>query len=177
MVKDIRQVVDEAKLPEGYFISIGGQFNAQEKAGKLIAVLSLGALAMIFALLYSKYQSVRLSALIMANIPLAMVGGIAALWLFGQPLSIASMVGFVALAGISISEWHSQSQPLPEPDVDRGRIVYRKDGRSWIDGASVTRHDDRISHGIRFVTLTLRSQSAWHGNPAPGSRGYFLWID
>ena len=57
---------------------------------------------MIFALLYSKYHSVRLSALIMANIPLAMVGGIAALWLFGQPLSIASMVGFVALAGISI---------------------------------------------------------------------------
>lgn len=102
VVKDIRQVVDEAKLPEGYFISIGGQFNAQEEAGKLIAVLSLGALAMIFALLYSKYQSVRLSALIMANIPLAIVGGIAALWLFGQPLSIASMVGFVALAGISI---------------------------------------------------------------------------
>lgn len=102
VVKDIRQVVDEAKLPEGYFISIGGQFNAQEEAGKLIAVLSLGALAMIFALLYSKYQSVRLAVLIMANIPLAMVGGIVALWLFGQPLSIASMVGFVALAGISI---------------------------------------------------------------------------
>ena len=102
VVSEMRKVIDSNPLPEGYFITIGGQFTAQEEASKLIGLLSACALAVIFSLLYSKYRSVRLSAIIMVNIPLAMIGGVFALWLFGQPLSIASMVGFVALAGVSI---------------------------------------------------------------------------
>ena len=102
VVSEMRKVIDSKPLPEGYFITIGGQFTAQEEASKLIGLLSACALAVIFSLLYSKYRSVRLSAIIMVNIPLAMIGGVFALWLFGQPLSIASMVGFVALAGVSI---------------------------------------------------------------------------
>jgi len=102
VVKDIRAQIATLPLPEGYFITVGGQFSAQEEASKLIGLLSLASFALIFGLLFSKYRSVKLSALIMSNIPLAMVGGIFGLWLSGQPLSVASLVGFVALAGISI---------------------------------------------------------------------------
>jgi HME family heavy-metal exporter len=59
-------------------------------------------LALIFGILYSRYRSISICAIVMTNIPLAMVGGVFGLWLSGQPLSIASLVGFVALAGISI---------------------------------------------------------------------------
>ena len=56
----------------------------------------------MFAVLYSRYQSVRLSAIIMGNIPLAMVGAVLGLWLSGQPLSVAALIGFITLAGISV---------------------------------------------------------------------------
>jgi len=102
VVKDIRMIIDEQKLPEGYFITLGGQFVAQEKASKLIGFLSLGSLLLMFAVLYSKYQSVRLSLMIMSNIPLAMIGAIIGLWISGQPLSIAALVGFITLAGVSV---------------------------------------------------------------------------
>ena len=95
-------IIDEQKLPEGYFITLGGQFVAQEKASKLIGFLSLGSLLLMFAVLYSKYQSVRLSLMIMSNIPLAMIGAIIGLWISGQPLSIAALVGFITLAGVSV---------------------------------------------------------------------------
>ncbi len=102
VVKDIRSVVDRQKLPEGYFITMGGQFVAQEVASKLIGFLSLGSLLLMFAVLYSKYQSIKLSLMIMSNIPLAMIGAIVGLWISGQPLSIAALVGFITLAGISV---------------------------------------------------------------------------
>jgi len=102
VVADIRQVTAETRLPEGMFITLGGQFQAQEEASRLIAGLSLVSLALMFAVLYSRYKSAVLSALIMVNIPLALVGAVIGLWLSGQPLSVAAMVGFVTLAGISV---------------------------------------------------------------------------
>jgi HME family heavy-metal exporter len=102
IVQDIRTVVDETALPEGYFITLGGQFQAQEESTRLIGLLSIASLAMMFVVLFSRYQSVRLSALIMVNIPLALVGAVIGLWLSGQPLSVAALVGFVTLAGISV---------------------------------------------------------------------------
>ncbi len=102
VVADIRAVVADNKLPEGYFITLGGQFQAQEESSRLIGLLSIGSLAMIFLVLYSRYQSGVLSLIIMANIPLALVGSVIGLWLSGQPLSIAALVGFITLAGIAI---------------------------------------------------------------------------
>jgi HME family heavy-metal exporter len=88
-------------LPEGYFTQLEGQFQAQEQASQLIAGLGLVSLTLIFLVLYSRYQSSVLVLIIMGNIPLAMVGGVVALWLAGQALSVASLVGFITLAGIS----------------------------------------------------------------------------
>lgn len=102
IVEDIRKVVGESKLPEGYFITLGGQFQAQEEAARLVGLLSIVSLALMFVVLFSRYKSVVLSALIMANIPLALVGAVLGLWISGQPLSVAALVGFITLAGISV---------------------------------------------------------------------------
>jgi HME family heavy-metal exporter len=102
VVADIRQAAAETKLPEGYFITIGGQFQAQEEASRLIGLLSIASVALIFLILYSRYKSAALAGIIMANIPLALVGAVFGLWLSGQPLSVAALVGFITLAGIAI---------------------------------------------------------------------------
>ena len=102
IVEDIRKVVGESKLPEGYFITLGGQFQAQEEASRLVGLLSIVSLVLMFVVLFSRYKSVTLSALIMANIPLALVGAVLGLWISGQPLSVAALVGFITLAGISV---------------------------------------------------------------------------
>jgi HME family heavy-metal exporter len=102
IIEDIRKVVAETKLPEGYFVTLGGQFKAQEEASRLVGLLSIVSLILMFVVLFSRYQSVTLSVLIMANIPLALVGAVLGLWLSGQPLSVAALVGFITLAGISV---------------------------------------------------------------------------
>ncbi len=102
IVADIRQVVADTRLPEGMFITLGGQFQAQEEASRLVGLLSIVSLTLMFVVLYSRYKSAVLSALIMVNIPLALVGAVIGLWLSGQPLSVAALVGFITLAGISV---------------------------------------------------------------------------
>ncbi|MBQ1766708.1 MAG: efflux RND transporter permease subunit [Aquincola sp.] len=102
IVADIRKVVAETKLPEGYFITLSGQFQAQEEASRLVGLLSIVSLTLMFVVLYSRYKSSVLAALIMVNIPLALVGAVLGLWLSGQPLSVAALVGFITLAGISV---------------------------------------------------------------------------
>ena len=102
IVADIRAVISNQTLPEGYFITLDGQFKAQEEASKVIGLLSIGSFLLMFAVLNNRYKSMRLSLMIMSNIPLAMVGAVIGLWISGQPLSIAALIGFITLAGISV---------------------------------------------------------------------------
>jgi HME family heavy-metal exporter len=101
IVEDIRREVQAAQFPQGYFTSLEGQFQAQEEASQLIALLSLVSLGLIFVVLYSRYQSVSLALIIMANVPLALIGSVAALWIAGHSFSVASAIGFITLAGIA----------------------------------------------------------------------------
>ena len=101
VIRDIRAIIDKTPLPTGNFISLEGQFQAQEQATQLIAGLSVVSLVMIFLVLYSRYQSAVLAGIVMANIPLALIGSVVAMWLAGVSLSVASMVGFITLAGIA----------------------------------------------------------------------------
>jgi Cu/Ag efflux pump CusA len=101
IVEDIRAAVAATELPQGYFTSLEGQFQAQEEASTLIALLSAVALLLIFVVLYARYGSAVLALIIMGNVPLALIGGIAALWIAGQPFSLASAIGFITLAGIA----------------------------------------------------------------------------
>ncbi|MEP7283586.1 MAG: efflux RND transporter permease subunit, partial [Rubrivivax sp.] len=101
VIAGIRNVVSTTRLPEGYFTALEGQFQAQEDAARLIGLLSLVSLAMMFMVLYSRYRSTVLVLIVMGNIPLALVGSVAGLWMAGQPLSVAALVGFITLAGIA----------------------------------------------------------------------------
>lgn len=101
VVADIRQTVADTPLPAGYFTALEGQFQAQEQAARLIALLAAVSLSLVFMVLYSRYRSVVLALIIMGNIPLALVGSVIALALSGQPLSVAALVGFITLAGIA----------------------------------------------------------------------------
>jgi HME family heavy-metal exporter len=101
IVGDIRSVLGDMQMPAGYSTTLEGTFQAQEEASRLIGLLSLVSLGAIFIVLYSRYRSAVLSLIVMANIPLALIGSVVALSLTGQPLSVATMIGFITLAGIS----------------------------------------------------------------------------
>jgi len=101
IIGDVRKAVADTAMPGGYFVSVEGQFQAQEQAQRLIVGLSLGSVLMIFLVLYSRYRSSTLALVIMGNIPFALVGSVLAMWIAGVALSVASMVGFITLAGIA----------------------------------------------------------------------------
>ena len=101
IIEQIRGLLAKQTLPDGYFVSLEGQFQAQEAASQLIAGLSLVSLALIFMVLYSRYKSAVLAALIMGNIPMALIGSVIAMWLAGISLSVAYLVGFITLTGIA----------------------------------------------------------------------------
>jgi HME family heavy-metal exporter len=101
IVGRIRAELQAASLPQGVTASLEGTFQAQEEASRRIGILSAVSLALIFAILYSRYRSAVLALIIMGGVPLALIGSVAALALANQPLSVASMVGFITLAGIA----------------------------------------------------------------------------
>ena len=101
IIAGIRTGLAAVTLPEGVFTSLEGTFQAQEEASRTIAVLSCVSLLMVFAVLYSRYRSAVLALIIMGSVPLALIGSVVALWLAGQPLSVASMIGFITLTGIA----------------------------------------------------------------------------
>ncbi len=108
--RDLVGYVDDAKaaiaakvpLPQGYTMVWGGQFENQQRASARLAAVIPAALLLIFFVLYGTLRSLRASALILVNIPFAIVGGIVSLWISGQYLSVPASVGFIALLGIAV---------------------------------------------------------------------------
>ena len=90
-----------SSCPREHFIGLEGTFQAQEQASRTIGILSLVSLSLIFAILYSRYRSAALALIVMGSVPLALIGSVLALWIAGQPLSVASMIGFITLTGIA----------------------------------------------------------------------------
>ena len=102
-VAEAQSVVEkEVKLPEGYALRWGGQFENLQQAAQRLAIAVPVALFLIFALLYMTFNSVKLAMLIYLNVPIAATGGIMFLWFRGMPLSISAGVGFIALFGIAV---------------------------------------------------------------------------
>ena len=97
-----RTVAEKVVLPQGYFIQWGGQFENQQRAAARLAVVIPIALLLIFLLLFSTFQSVRQALLVLANVPLALIGGVYGIWLSGEYLSVSASVGFISLLGIAV---------------------------------------------------------------------------
>ena len=95
-------IAQKVKLQTGYRMSWGGQFENQQRAAARLTVVVPVALALIFVLLFSTFRSVRQALLILSIIPFALVGGIVALWVTGEYLSVPASVGFIALLGITV---------------------------------------------------------------------------
>ena len=101
-VNDIRDAIDKKiKLPEGYHITYGGQFESETAASRTLAIATLGALIIILLLLYQEYKSLSQAVIILMNMPLAMIGGIFLLKITSGELNIPAIIGFISLLGIS----------------------------------------------------------------------------
>jgi CzcA family heavy metal efflux pump len=102
VINDIRAGVErEVKLPQGYYVVYGGQFESESEATRTITLLGLFVVAGIFLLLFLAFRNVRTALLIMVNLPLALIGGVVAVFLGSGVLSVASLVGFITLFGIA----------------------------------------------------------------------------
>jgi cobalt-zinc-cadmium resistance protein CzcA len=102
-VDDVRSRVErDVTLPAGYYIEYGGQFENQQRAMSRLAFIVPIVIAIIFVLLYLTFTSILQALLVVGNIPFALVGGIAALWLRGMNLNLSASVGFIALFGVAM---------------------------------------------------------------------------
>ena len=132
VVDDIRRAVDErVALPGGYYLEYGGQFEAAGEATRTIVLLSLASIAAVFLLLFLEFRSARQAALVMVNLPLALVGGVIAVAATDGVLNIATLVGFITLFGIAVRNGillvshynHLLGEGLPlEEAVTRGSL-------------------------------------------------------
>lgn len=102
VVNDIKERVDEhIALPEGYRIEYGGQFQSAKDASKTLLIMTLVALVVIFLLLYGEFKNVTLSAITLLNLPLAVIGGVFAIYISSKVVSIPAIIGFITLFGIA----------------------------------------------------------------------------
>lgn len=102
IVNEIQHRVDEnIKLPENYYVTYGGQFESESKASKILLLTSLLAILIIFMLLYQEFKNGLLSGLILLNLPLALIGGVFAIWFSSGVISIPAIIGFITLFGIA----------------------------------------------------------------------------
>ena len=101
-VNEIRKEIEkDIKLPEGYYLSFGGQFESEAEASSTLALMSLLALLIIFMLLYADFKNISQSLVILINMPLAMIGGVLILVFTGGELNIPAVIGFISLLGIA----------------------------------------------------------------------------
>lgn len=96
-----RRVAEEVKLPEGYYLQYGGQFENSAAAGRTLMLATIGAILLIIMLLYGEFRSKAQALMILVNMPLALIGGIFLLTLCGGEVNIPAIIGFISLMGIS----------------------------------------------------------------------------
>lgn len=102
VVKDIQKKVDEeVKLPGGYRVEYGGQFESEQSASRTLLITSVFSILVIFILLFNQFRSVTQSSVVLLNLPLALIGGVVAIWITNGIVSIPAIIGFISLFGIA----------------------------------------------------------------------------
>jgi len=97
-----QRIREQVKVPDGYFVEFGGQFENLQDARARLAIVVPSALSLIFVLIFLAFRSLKQALLVYSGIPLAVTGGVAALWVRGMPFSITAAVGFIALTGVAV---------------------------------------------------------------------------
>jgi CzcA family heavy metal efflux pump len=174
--RDVNSVVEEIKLklgdniklPHGYFINYGGQFESAEIATRMITLLSLLSIMAILIALYIEFRSFRQSFLIMLNLPLALVGGVVSIFLTDGIISIASLVGFVTLFGIAVRNGIMMVSHYNHLMTDEGKSL-----REAVKQGSMERLSPILmtafTTGLALVPLALASDKAGSEIQAPMS--------
>ncbi|HRF01126.1 MAG TPA: efflux RND transporter permease subunit, partial [Pirellulaceae bacterium] len=157
VVAEIRERLGplERDLPTGWFVEYGGQFESQQSASRMIAVLFVVSLIGMFLILFTMFRSANLALQVMIALPMAFIGSVAALWLTGQTLTIASMVGFISLCGIA-----SRNGILL---INHYLHLVQHEGEGWTDAMILRAGKDRLApvlmtaltSGIGLVPLAM----------------------
>lgn len=145
----------EANLPSGYFVEYGGQFESQKSASHRMAVYFVGAIVGVFLVLYTMFRSTNLALQVMIALPMAFIGSVGALYLTGQTLTVAAMVGFISLCGIA-----SRNGILL---INHYLHLVQHEGEAWSSAMIVRAGQERVApvlmtaltSGIGLVPLAL----------------------
>ena len=158
-------VEKEIVLPEGYSIVYGGQFESEESASRTLAITSIGAVFLIFLLLYMQFRKVSQSLIILLNMPLAVIGGVLILWLTGSELNIPAIIGFISLFGISVRNGMlliSRYNMLEQEEMPlRDRVI--QGSRDRLNPILMT----ALTSALALVPLALRGSSPGNEIQAP----------
>lgn len=101
IVNDIRERVDKMEMPQGYHVEYGGQFESEQAASRILLITSFFSILVIFLLLFNQFKDMKQSAVVLLNLPLALIGGVVAISLTDQVISIPAIIGFISLFGIA----------------------------------------------------------------------------
>ncbi len=159
-VRRVREMVGSLRLPPGYHIAIEGDFRHGEKSRIMLGLLTPLALLLMFLLLHHRFRSVMLSLIIMGNIPLALVGSVAALWLAGLDVDLPALIGFIAVTGVAVRNsllkvGHFINLHLHE-NIPFGRDLVIRGARERLMPVLMT----ALATGLALVPLLWSSDSA-----------------
>jgi len=128
-VTEIQESInEEVRLPDGYRVEYGGQFESEEKASSLLLMASILAIVLIYILLYFEFKDLKLAAIVLLNLPMALIGGIFIVYLTSGVVSIASTIGFISLFGIATRNGIlliSRYQALQKTSMDKKELILK----------------------------------------------------
>ena len=169
VVNDIQAQVDaQIKLPEGYHIEYGGQFESEQAASRTLALTSFMSIVVIFLLLYHEFRSVKESAIILINLPLALIGGVFALLITTGEVSIPAIIGFISLFGIATRNGMLLISHYNHLQQEEGYGVYD----SVIRGPSESNPDDRPIQCTGTYPAGSQWRPAGQRDTKPDGKGY-----
>jgi CzcA family heavy metal efflux pump len=157
LVEDARRAIEEGvAFPSGYRVEYGGQFESGEATGKRLAWLGAGIVVAISGLLYLMFRSARDAGLILLNLPLALIGGVAGVWISGGTLSVASIIGFITLFGVAARNGIMLVSHIRHLQVAEGvsdfRAAVRRGAMERLSPILMT----ALAAGLALVPLSLR---------------------
>ena len=175
VVNDIQErVTQNVKLPQGYHVEYGGQFESEAQASRQLLWLSLGVVVAIFFILSAAFGSSRDGLLIMLNLPLALIGGVVGVYLSGGVLSVASIVGFITLFGIATRNGIMLVSHIRHLQEHEGVTDFKNSRRSRRDRAHRADLDDRARRGTGAGAHCTVRRRAWQRDSSANGDGHHV---